>query len=161
MEFYQKQLHQHCCICAQNLQRNKYCANYHANIEKYLGISLTEDDSTIHPQFRCNRCNGTLINMDEGRANSTTLTPFEWSAHVVTAQWAQCTCTFYMNMPAYTGTGTKPYDFFVSYVPTSLNWKGLDDSRKMQKEEGGHFPEWRLQYSSISSHSLHTSLYTA
>ena len=90
MEFHQKQLHQHCRICARNLEEERVvrkCLNYDDNIEKYLGISLSEDDDTIHPQFLGDRCHATLRNKDKERDNSTTLTLFEWSAHV----YSHCT----------------------------------------------------------------------
>jgi hypothetical protein len=109
------------------------CGDYSANIEKYFGISPVEDENTIHPHFLCDRCHITLRNMDQGRANSTSLIPFEWSVHVdshctVSTTTPTCTCMKLNRIPHY-----------ICGHFSELKRPGRP--RKIQKEEGDLYLE--------------------
>ena len=85
MEFHQEQLHRHCRFCGKQLKER---VTYKCSDTKYaeklgtLGVDVSHDGNTVHPQYFFNHCS-TATNIDQSQTTlgCTIVVPFPWSTH--------------------------------------------------------------------------------
>ena len=74
-------LHEHCRVCSKTLRNTKYNCVKHSDLLEHLGVDVTGDDSSVHPQLFCNVCYMTAKRISRSSQKWTSLVPVQWLPH--------------------------------------------------------------------------------
>lgn len=92
MEFHQQQLHKHCRVCGNRLNKAKgraqpvySCKEHSADLSEFAGVSdVPIEDSEVFPQWYCNSCKSRLNRAKAAAKDGLpfpAITAMEWSPH--------------------------------------------------------------------------------